>query len=113
MKFLVLSACLAAANASVLVANAPAHHFQAATAPAAVEQFPTAAPAAFYTNPYIAPAAAYTVPSHAPAAAYTNPYIAPAAAYTAPNLAPYAASYTVAGARLGGVPAPIPGAALH
>ena len=29
-------------------------------------------------------------------------YIALAAAYTAPNLAPYAASYTVAGARLGG-----------
>ena len=61
----------------------------------------------------LSPAAAYTVPSHAPAAAYTNPYIAHAAAYTVPNLAPYAASYTVAGARLGGVPAPIPGAALH
>ena len=58
-------------------------------------------------------AAAYTVPSHAPAAAYTNPYIGHAAAYTAPVLAPYAASYTVAGARLGGVPAAIPGAALH
>ena len=48
---------------------------------------------------------------YAPAAAYTvgAPH---AAAYTLPTLAPYAASYTVAGARLGAVPAPIPGAAL-
>ena len=38
-----------------LAATAPADHFSAATAPAAVEQFPAAAPAAFYTNPYIAP----------------------------------------------------------
>ena len=38
-----------------LAATAPADHFAAATAPAAVEQFPAAAPAAFYTNPYIAP----------------------------------------------------------
>ena len=53
-------------------------------------------------NEILYSAAAYTVPSHAPAAAYTNPYIAHSAAYTAPNLAPYAASYTVAGARLGG-----------
>merc|ERR1711915_36419 len=34
MKFLILSACVAAASAGVLVSNAPAHHFQAATAPA-------------------------------------------------------------------------------
>merc|ERR1719268_727911 len=102
MKFLILSACVAAASAGVLVSNAPAHHFQAATAPAAVEQFPAAAPAALYTAgaPY---AAAYTN-GYAPAAAYTAG--APHAAYyTAPNLAPYASSYTVKGAALGGVPA--------
>merc|ERR1719397_24449 len=101
MKFLVLSAFLAVSQAGVLISTAPAHHFQAATAPAAVEQFPAAAPAAAYTSPYIAPAAPYTTPA-----------LAPAAGYTYPHLAPYAASYTVAAAAHGGVPAPIPGAAL-
>merc|ERR1719397_1842139 len=112
MKFLVLSAFLAVSQAGVLISTAPAHHFQAATAPAAVEQFPAAAPAAAYTSPYIAPAAAYTRPALAAAAPYTTPALAPAAGYTYPHLAPYAASYTVAAAAHGGVPAPIPGAAL-
>merc|ERR1719260_554727 len=35
MKFLVLSAFLAVSQAGVLISTAPAHHFQAATAPAA------------------------------------------------------------------------------
>jgi len=123
MKFLVLLSSLSLTCASVLpnlVANAPAHHFQAATAPAdhflaatapashfqaataPADHFLAAtapashfhaatAPAFVEQFPALAPAAAYT--AGAPAAAYyTNPQIAPAAVYTAG--APHAASYT-------------------
>merc|ERR1712126_26660 len=128
MKFLILSACLAVSQAGVLISTAPAHHFQAATAPA--DHFLAATAPASHFQAATAPAdhfLAATAPADfflqavAPADHFSAqklsapveqfPAAAHAAAYTAPNLAPYASYYTVKGAALGGVPAPIPGAA--
>merc|ERR1712013_145689 len=99
MKSFVLSLCVAAASAGVLVSNAPAHHFQAATAPADHFLAATAPADHFSAQKRSAPVEQFPAAAHA-------------AAYTTPNLAPYASYYTVKGAALGGVPAPIPGAAL-
>merc|ERR1712234_87833 len=107
MKLLVLSLCAGLSQAGVLVSNAPAHHFQAATAPA--DHFLAATAPADHFLAATAPADHFSAAT-APAAVEQFPAAAPAAAYTAPNLAPYAASYTVAAARLGAAPAPIPGA---
>merc|ERR1712156_454608 len=90
MKFLILSACVAAASAGVLVSNAPAHHFQAATAPAdhflaataPADHFQAAtAPADFFLQA-VAPADHFSAAT-APAAVEQFPAAAPAALYTA------------------------------
>merc|ERR1712198_568139 len=93
MKLFVLSFCVAASSAGVLISTAPAHHFLAATAPA--DHFSAATAPADHFRAATAPAD-FFLQAVAPADHFSAQKRS-AAVYTAPNLAPFAAAYTVNG----------------